>query len=289
LSFATVAALRGHAIILFEQKDKIGGQLNMANQIPGKEEFNETLRYYKRQLELTGVRVRLNTKASTANLIADNYDAVILASGVTPRKPEITGIDHPKVLNYVDVLLHKKAVGERVAIMGAGGIGFDVAQFITHPAEISSSLDVDEYLREWGVDKNYRLPGGLAPKQPRRPSSGRQVYLLQRKPDKMGASLGKTTGWIHRITLKQRNVIMINAVTYDKIDDSGLHITLKGEPRCLAVDTVIICAGQNPLRDLKHELENQGPPIHLIGGADLAVELDAKRAIDQGARLAATI
>ena len=289
LSFATVAALRGHLVTLFEKDGRIGGQMNMANQIPGKEEFNETLRYYKRQLELTGVRVRLNSPASAAGLLAEKYDAVILACGVIPRKPEITGIDHPKVMNYVDVLLHKKEVGRHVAIVGAGGIGFDVAQYITHPADISTSLNVDEFLKEWGVDKEYRLPGGLEAKRPQVSSSGRQVYLLQRKPDKMGATLGKTTGWIHRITLKQRNVIMINGVKYDKIDDDGLHISLKDEPRCLAVDTVIICAGQEPLRDLKDELENQGMPIHLIGGADLAVELDAKRAIDQGARLAAKI
>jgi len=289
LSAATVAARRGHDVTLFEQDEQIGGQMNLANQIPGKEEFNETLRYFKRQLELTGVRLRLNTRAAAPDLAAADFDAVILASGVTPRKPEISGIDHPKVINYVDVLRHNKPVGKHVAIIGAGGIGFDVAQYITHPAGMSTSLDVDEFLKEWGVDKDYRLPGGLEPKRPHVSSSGRQVYLLQRKPDKMGATLGKTTGWIHRITLKQRNVVMINGVTYDKIDDAGLHISLKGESRCLAVDTVIICAGQEPLRDLKDELERQGMPVHLIGGADLAVELDAKRAIDQGARLAAEI
>ncbi len=289
LSFATVAALRGHAITLFEQNDKIGGQLNMANQIPGKEEFNETLRYYMRQLELTGVRVRLNSRALAADLIAEKYDAVILASGVTPRTPEIAGSDSPNVLNYIDVLLHKKEVGAQVAIVGAGGIGFDVAQYLTHPAGISTSLDVAEFLKEWGVDKDYRLPGGLAQRRPPVPSCGRQVYLLQRKPDKMGATLGKTTGWIHRITLKQRGVIMINGVAYDKIDDDGLHITLKGKPQCLAVDSVILCAGQEPLRDLKEDLDRGGMPTYLIGGADLAVELDAKRAIDQGARLAAKL
>ena len=289
LSFATVAGLRGHDVTLFEKSRMIGGQMNMANQIPGKEEFNETLRYYERQLQITGVHTRMATKATAAELIAEGYAAVILASGVIPRKPEIDGIDHPKVLSYVDVLLHKKEVGEHVAIVGAGGIGFDVAQYITHPADVSTSLDRDEFLKEWGVDKTYRLPGGLDPKRPRVASSGRQVYLLQRKTDKMGATLGKTTGWIHRITLKQRNVAMINGVTYDKIDDYGLHISLKGKSRILEVDTVIICAGQEPLRDLKDELENQGMPLHLIGGADLAVELDAKRAIDQGSRLAARI
>jgi len=289
LSFATVASQRGHDVTLFEQDDKIGGQMNMANQIPGKEEFNETLRYYSRQLDITGVRCLLSTRASAADLIAAKYDAVILASGVIPRVPEINGIDHGHVLNYVDVLARKKDVGRRVAIVGAGGIGFDVAQYLTHPADISTSLDVEEFLKEWGVDKDYRLPGGLESKRPQPHASGRLVYLLQRKPDKMGATLGKTTGWIHRITLKQRKVNMINGVAHDKIDDDGLHITLKDEPRCLEVDSVIICAGQEPLRDLKDELDIAGVPTHLIGGADLAVELDAKRAIDQGARLAAKI
>jgi len=289
LSFSTIAALRGHDVTLFEQKDTVGGQMNMANQIPGKEEFNETIRYFKKQLELTGVRVRLNTKATADLLMAEGYDAVILASGVVPRRPKIAGIDHPKVLSYVDVLLHKKAVGERVAIVGAGGIGFDVAEYITHPAGVSTSLDRGAFLKEWGVDPDYNLPGGLAQSRPSVPSSGRQVYLLQRKPAKIGETLGKTTGWIHRVTLKQRNVVMLNGITYNKIDDTGLHIILKGAPEILAVDTVIICAGQEPLRDLKDSLDSEGMPLHLIGGAELAVELDAKRAIDQGARLAARI
>jgi 2,4-dienoyl-CoA reductase (NADPH2) len=289
LSFSTIAALRGHDVTLFEQKDTIGGQMNMANQIPGKEEFNETIRYFRKQLELTGVRVRLNKKATAADLVSEGYDAVILASGVVPRRPEIAGIDHPKVLSYVDVLLHKKAVGEQVAIVGAGGIGFDVAEYITHPAGVSTSLDREAFLKEWGVDRDYNLPAGLAKSRPPVPSSGRRVYLLQRKPAKMGETLGKTTGWIHRVTLKQRNVVMINNVTYDKIDDAGLHITLKGAPEVLEVDTVIICAGQESLRELKDSLKSEGMPLHLIGGAELAVELDAKRAIDQGARLAARI
>ena len=289
LSFAIVAASRGHDVTLFEKSDAIGGQLNLANQVPGKEEFNETLRYYKKQLELTGVHLRLNLNATAKQLIAEGYEAVILASGVVPRKPEIPGIDHNCVLSYVDVLRHKKKVGQRVAIVGAGGIGFDVAEYITHPAAVATSLDRKAFLNEWGVDMGYHFPGGLAQSRPAVPSSGRQVYLLQRKPTKMGETLGKTTGWIHRTTLKQRQVIMINGVTYDKIDDAGLHITFKGAREVLAVDTVIICAGQEPLRDLKDELENRGMSTHLIGGADLAVELDAKRAIDQGARLAAEI
>ncbi len=289
LSFATVAAQRGHRVVLFEQDDRIGGQLNMANQIPGKEEFNETLRYFRRQLELTGVRVHLNKQIKAGDLIAGDYDAVVIASGVTPRKPQIPGISHPMVLSYVDVLRDKKEVGKRVAIVGAGGIGFDVAHYLTHPAGVSSSLDVNEFLKEWGVDRNYQLPGGLDAKRAEIRSSGRQVFLLQRKTDKIGASLGKTTGWIHRVLLKQRQVTMINGVTYEKIDDDGLHIRRKDQTRCLAVDTVVICAGQESLRDLEAELKASGMPVHLIGGADLAVELDAKRAIDQGARLAAKI
>jgi 2,4-dienoyl-CoA reductase (NADPH2) len=288
LSFATVAARRGHEVTLFEQDPIIGGQFNMANQIPGKEEFNETLRYYKKQLSLTGVDTRLKAKATTEQLLGEKFDEVILATGVIPRTPDIEGIDHPKVLSYVDVLLHKRAVGRRVAIIGAGGIGFDVAQYITRQ-EVSTSLDLDAFLKEWGVDKEYRHPGGLLANRPQIPAAVRDVYLLQRKPSKIGETLGKTTGWIHRVNLKQRKVTMINGVTYNRINDRGLHVTIKDAPKVLEVDTVIICAGQEPLRDLKEELKNARMPVHLIGGADLAVELDAKRAIDQGARLAAEI
>jgi 2,4-dienoyl-CoA reductase (NADPH2) len=289
LSFATVAASRGHNVTLFEKDDTIGGQLNMARQVPGKEEFNETLRYFKKQLEIAGAELRLNREAKPDQLVAEGYDAVVLASGVIPRKPEIPGIDHASVLSYVDVLRYNKTVGKRVAIVGAGGIGFDVAEYVTHPAGVATSLDRGAYMNEWGVDMSYQFPGGLAQGRPEVHSSGRQVYLLQRKPSKMGETLGKTTGWIHRSTLKQRNVTMINGVAYDLIDDAGLHITLRGAREVLAVDTVIICAGQEPLRDLKEELNNRGMATYLIGGADLAVELDAKRAIDQGARLAAEI
>ena len=288
LSFSIVAAGRGHKITLFEKNDRIGGQLNLANQIPGKEEFNETLRYYRKQLNLCGVHVHLNRRASATQLLQGGFDEVILATGVTPRNPHIEGIDHTSVLSYVDVLLHKKEIGQRVAIVGAGGIGFDVAQFITSPQE-SSSLDRDAFLKEWGVDRSYRMPGGLMQEGPQCPVSGRQVYLLQRKKSKIGKSLGKTTGWIHRLILKRRNVIMLNAVSYSKIDDDGLHITLNGKPQILDVDTIIICAGQESQKELKTGLENARMAVHLIGGAALAVELDAKRAIDQGARLAAVI
>jgi 2,4-dienoyl-CoA reductase (NADPH2) len=246
------------------------------------------LRYYEKQLDLTGVETRLNTKATAVQLLENKFNEVILATGVRPRIPDIEGIDHPKVLSYVDVLLHKKPVGRRVAIVGAGGIGFDVAQYITHQ-DVSTSLDLDAFLKEWGVDKQYRHPGGLAPSRPRMAPSEREVYLLQRKTSKIGETLGKTTGWIHRITLKQRNVVMINGVTYTRIDDRGLHIIRKDKPELFEVDTVIVCAGQESLRDLKDGLEGQGMTVHLIGGAELAVELDAKRAIDQGARLAAKI
>lgn len=288
LSCSTVAAHRGHSVTLFEQNAAIGGQFNMANQIPGKEEFNETLRYYKIQLKLTGVDTRLNSKAAARHLLAEKYDEVVVASGVTPRTPDIEGIDRPDVLSYVDVLLHKKTVGRRVAIIGAGGIGFDVAQYVTHQGP-STSLDRNAFLKEWGVDRDYNHPGGLTATRPPMPRVEREVYLLQRKTNKIGETLGKTTGWIHRVNLKQRNVAMINGVTYTKIDDRGLHIILKDTPKVLEVDTVIICAGQEPLRDVKDELESRGMPVHLIGGADFAVELDAKRAIDQGARLAAKL
>jgi 2,4-dienoyl-CoA reductase (NADPH2) len=288
LSCSTVAAERGHAVTLFEQNPTIGGQFNMANQIPGKEEFNETLRYYEKQIARTGVEARLNAKATARILLAEKFDEIILASGVTPRVPEIEGIDSPKVLSYVDVLLNKKPVGRQVAIIGAGGIGFDVAVYVTQQ-HISTSLDQNAFFKEWGVDQDYENPGGLAASRPQMPAPEREVYLLQRKTGKIGETLGKTTGWIHRVTLKQRNVAMINGVTYNRIDDRGLHITLRDAPRVLEVDTIIICAGQEPLKDLKEELENEGMPVHLIGGADLAAELDAKRAIDQGARLAAEL
>lgn len=288
LSFSAIAASRGHQVTLFEKSHQMGGQLNIANQIPGKEEFNETLRYFKKQLELHGVTTCLNTDVTAKKLDDEGYREVVLATGVTPRKPEIRGIDHPCVLSYLDVLLHKKRVGDRVAIIGAGGIGFDVAVYLTHEGQ-STSLEGDAYLEEWGIDKDYQSPGGLSASGVKPRSSGRTVYLLQRKSSKIGETLGKTTGWIHRLALKMRGVVMINGATYNRIDDDGLHITVRDKERLLEVDTVVVCAGQEPLRNLEKELKPTGIPVHLIGGAEKAVELDAKRAIAQGAKLAASI
>jgi len=288
LSFAIAAAMRGHAVTLFDKNDRIGGLLSAAVEVPGKEEFKETLRYFRKQLELNRVDLRLNCEASAKQLLAGGYDEVVLAAGVIPRIPNIEGINHPKVMTYMDVLTKKKEAGPRVAIIGAGGIGFDVAEYLTHEG-ISTSLDRDAFLREWGIDREYRLPGGLSETAPQPKDSPRKVFLLQRKKSKIGDSLGKTTGWIHRATLENRNVSMMKGVTYHKIDDKGLHITVNEEKRILEVDTVVICAGQESRRELLGELERGGMKVHVIGGADVAAELDAKRAIDQGARLAAAI
>ncbi|MFD5427594.1 FAD-dependent oxidoreductase [Streptomyces sp. NPDC127084] len=284
LSFAVSAAERGHEVTLFDAADEIGGQLNVAKRIPGKEEFEETLRYFRTQLELRGVEVRLGTFA-TPELLA-GYDEVVIATGVSPRTPDIEGADHPSVLSYLDVLRDGAQVGERVAVVGAGGIGFDVAEFLTDGGE-GASLDAETYFRQWGVDTAYGTPGGL--RAPERPKPPRAVHLLQRKTTKVGAGLGKTTGWIHRTELRHRGVTMVAGVTYDRIDDEGLHITVDGTSTVLDVDTVVLCAGQEPQRDLYEELSAAGHTVHLIGGADVAAELDAKRAIDQGTRLAASL
>lgn len=288
LACATVAAERGHQVTLFDGADEIGGQFNVAKRIPGKEEFHETLRYFRRMLEKWRVAVKLGVRVDARQLLDEGYDEVVLATGVVPRIPDIEGVNHPKVIGYLDALLGRKPVGRRVAILGAGGIGFDVAEFVTQKGP-SASLDRELFMEEWGVDLKVAHRGGIAGMEANPPESPREVYLLQRKTSKPGKNLGKTTGWIHRASLKQRKVQMIPGVSYRKIDDRGLHLTLNGEERVLDVDTVILCTGQEPLRDLQAALIEGGARVHLIGGADVAVELDAKRAIDQGSRLAATL
>ncbi|MEW1901663.1 NADPH-dependent 2,4-dienoyl-CoA reductase [Streptomyces sp. NPDC086147] len=284
LACAVSAAERGHAVTLFDAAAEIGGQLNVAKRVPGKDEFDETLRYFRVQLDERGVEVRLNTPVAASDL--DGYDEVVVATGVSPRTPAIEGVDHPSVVSYLDVLRDGAPVGERVAVIGAGGIGFDVAEFLTDGGE-GASRDPETYFRQWGVDTSYENRGGL--RTPERNAPPRQVHLLQRKESKVGAGLGKTTGWIHRTELKHRGVAMVAGVTYDRIDDEGLHVTIGGEARLLPVDTVVLCAGQEPRRDLYEELVAAGRTAHLIGGADVAAELDAKRAVDQGTRLAAAL
>ena len=286
LACAVTAAERGHAVTLFEAAAEIGGQFNLAKQIPGKEEFHETIRYFNRQIQLRGIDLRLNTMATAELLAAEAYAEVVLATGVTPRIPELDGVDHPSVLNYVEVLREKKTVGTRVAILGAGGIGFDVAEYITAHGT-SATLVPEKFYKEWGIDTDYAGPGGITDPDPQRPD--RRVSLFQRKDSKVGAGLGKTTGWIHRTTLKAKGVHMVPGVEYRKIDDAGLHLSINGTDTVLAVDTVILCTGQDPRRELQAALEATGAVVHLIGGADVAAELDAQRAIDQGTRLAAAI
>ncbi|MET7851796.1 NADPH-dependent 2,4-dienoyl-CoA reductase [Streptomyces avermitilis] len=284
LACAVSAAERGHDVTLFDAASEIGGQLNVARKVPGKQEFDETLRYFRTQLEQHGVDVRLNTRVTSEQVAA--YDEVVVATGVSPRTPGIPGIDHPSVLGYLDVLRDGAPVGDRVAILGAGGIGFDVAEYLTDSGD-KASEDPATYFRSWGVDMDYRAPGGLG--APERPAPPRTVHLLQRKTSKVGAGLGKTTGWIHRTELKHRGVTMVPGVQYDRIDDAGLHITVDGHSQVLEVDTVVLCTGQDPRRDLYQELIAAGHRAHLIGGADVAAELDAKRAIKQGTELAAAL
>ncbi|ACR01099.1 crotonase/enoyl-CoA hydratase family protein [Thauera aminoaromatica] len=285
LAFATTAAERGHKVVLFEAGARIGGQFNIAMQIPGKEEFAETLRYFGRRIEQTGVALKLNTRVSAAEL-AGKFDEVVLATGIVPRVPEIEGVDHPKVLGYLDVLRDSKPVGRRVAILGAGGIGFDVAEYLSHEG-ISPSLAPAKFYAEWGIDARYANRGGLT--RPQLETAPREIVLLQRKASKVGEGLGKTTGWIHRTALKNRGVRMIAGVTYRRIDDAGLHVSIGGKDEVLAVDNVILCTGQEPQRELQAALVEAGMRVHLIGGADVAAELDAKRAIKQGIELAARI
>src|SRR5450830_1582078 len=286
LSFAVTAAERGHRVTLFDAAAEIGGQFNIAKQVPGKEEFHETLRYFKRQLELKKVDLRLNTRVDVAGLQAGGFDQIVLATGVVPRTPAIEGIGHPKVLGYLDVLRDHRPVGRSVAVIGAGGIGFDVSEVLTHAGD-SASQNPAKFYAEWGIDPRYAQAGGLA--RPQVEPSPRQVHLLQRKDSKVGDQLGKTTGWIHRSALKARRVAMTNSVAYQKIDDAGLHIPVDGQPQVLAVDNVVVCAGQEPQRELYEGLQAAGCSVHLIGGADVAAELDAKRAIHQGTTLAARI
>lgn len=284
LAFATTAAERGHAVTLFDADDKIGGQFNIAKQVPGKEEFYETLRYFGRRIEQTGVDLRLNTRVTADDLTG--FDEVVLATGIAPRTPAIEGVDGANVLSYLDVLRDKKPVGEKVAIIGAGGIGFDVAEYLVHEGT-SPSQDIDLFNTEWGVDSTYADAGGLKTPKPHAPA--RHVTLVQRKTSKVGAGLGKTTGWIHRAGLVAKGVTMIPGATYDLIDAKGLHITLDGQPHLIEADTIVLCAGQDPERSLHAVLTEAGASVHLIGGADVAAELDAKRAINQGTVLAAAI
>ncbi len=286
LAFAVTAAERGHHVTLFESAAEIGGQFNLAKQIPGKEEFHETIRYFVRQIQLRGIDLRLNTRASAETLLAGNFDEVVLATGVIPRIPDFDGVDHPSVMSYLDVLRDKKHVGTNVAILGAGGIGFDVAEYITQHGT-SATLVPEKFYREWGIDPHYTGAGGITTPKPER--TDRRVGLFQRKETKVGAGLGKTTGWIHRTALKARGVQMVPGVEYQRIDDAGLHLRVNGTDTVLAVDTVILCTGQEPQRELHAGLEAGGAVVHVIGGADVAAELDAKRAIDQGTRLAARI
>ncbi|WP_419420353.1 FAD-dependent oxidoreductase [Legionella sp. D16C41] len=282
LSFAATAAERGHAVTLFERRNKLGGQFNLAKVVPGKEVFQKTIDYYTYQLEKFAVDIRLNTAADIEML--KEYDEIVLATGIKPRTPTIPGIEHIKVMSYVDVLEGRKIPGLRVAIIGAGGIGFDVAEWLTHEPNTSS---LEEFYNEWGIDITGTYRGGI--KKPAVEHTNREVFLLQRKKEKLGKRLGKTTGWVHRLSLKHRSVKMLSGVEYIKIDDEGLHIQIDGQPKLLAVDSVIICAGQEELRELFVPLREANCNVHLIGGAFKALELDARHAIDQACRLAALL
>jgi 2,4-dienoyl-CoA reductase (NADPH2) len=286
MAFSAFAGRRGHQVTLFESRPTLGGQFDLAWRIPGKSEYRETIRYFEGELEEAGVSIRLKTQADAELLLAEDFDEIVIATGIKPRAISIVGASHPSVVSYVDVLRGMAPVGERVAIIGAGGIGFDVATFITN--EESPDADPrDEFFRHWGIDVDPHVPGGV--RAPAKLGSARRVYLLQRKTDKVGTGLGLTTGWIHRAHVAARGVEMVSGVTYDAIDDEGLHITVNGRAKTLDVDTVVVCAGQLPARDIYDELLARGIPAHLIGGASVAAELDAKRAIREGAELASTI
>ncbi len=286
LTFATLAAERGHEVHLFEASPEIGGQLNLAKQIPGKEEFHETIRYFNTRIEETGVQLHLNTRFGKDVYDQNGFDEVVVATGILPRKIDMPGIDHEKVCSYVDVLTGKVKAGEKVAIIGAGGIGFDVAEFLSHQGE-PTSLNTKAFMEEWGVDMDYLTGGAL--KEPAQETSPRKIWMMQRSKGKMGAKLGKTTGWIHRAALVKKEVTMMNNVTYQRIDDQGLHIESRGKTTVLDVDTIVICAGQVSFNELHDQLKEQGVKSYLIGGAFEAREIDAKRAIRQAAELAAEV
>ena len=288
LAYATVAAERGHCVTLYDAGSEIGGQFNLAKQVPGKEEFYETLRYYSRMLEVHHVDVRLNTKVCAEDLKNGGYDHVVVATGITPRTPEIDGIDHPKVVSYVDVIRGNVAVGKKVAVMGAGGIGFDVSELIMHKG-VSAAMDKEVFAREWGIDFTNHPRGGVTGVVPQVEAADRQVFLLQRKSTPVGRGLGKTTGWTHRMSLAKRGVQMMNGIEYNRVDDQGLHISIEGVPQVLDVDTVIVCAGQVPKRALYDELADSSIATSLVGGAYEASELDAKTAIKQASELAAAV
>lgn len=292
MAAATVAAERGHAVTLYDADDKIGGQFNIAKQIPGKSDFNETMRYFGKMIEKYGVTLKLGTRATAESLLAEAYDEVIVATGINPRTPAISGVEHKKVLNYLDVIRDKKKVGKRVAIIGAGGIGFDVGEYLVHKHAKNEEAEKQQWYKEWGVDTDLAHRSGVVAAEVAEPE--REVFLLQRKESSVGKGLGKTSGWVHRAILKMKGVEMLAGCQYEHIDDQGLHIIVNGEARVLDVDHVVICAGQESNRALADELiaggaETRGMNVHVIGGADLASELDAKRAINQGSRLAAEI
>ncbi|GBR01549.1 NADPH-dependent 2,4-dienoyl-CoA reductase [Acetobacter oeni] len=286
LSCATTAARRGHDVTLYEAATEIGGQFNIAKKIPGKEEFHNTLAYFRRQIELTGVKLLSGIRVGAEILSVGSFDEIVLATGVTPRIPNIEGIGLAKVLTYAEVVRDERIVGQRVAVIGAGGIGFDVSEYLSRSSE-SETLNPARFNARWGIDTEYRLPGGLGSEcvEP----SAREITMLQRKPGKTGEGLGRTTGWIHRAELKARRVMTMSGVTYRRIDEAGLHVAIAGQDRMIPADTVVLCAGQESLRELYQPLSDAGCIVHLIGGADVAVELDARRAIDQGVRLAALL
>ncbi|MCL7762928.1 NADPH-dependent 2,4-dienoyl-CoA reductase [Polaribacter sp. Z014] len=288
LAAATIAAQRGHIVTLFDADKEIGGQFNIAKQIPGKEEFYETLRYFNKQIELHNVTVVLNTRVSVEGLKESDFDEIVIATGIKPRELKIEGINHPKVLSYIDVLKLKKPVGKRVAVIGAGGIGFDVSEYLTHEGE-ATSLNIDAWLKEWGIDKSLEARAGIEEVKPEFEPSPREVFMFKRSKGKFGGNLGKTTGWIHRSTLKKKKVQFIGEVSYTKIDDEGLHYVQNEEAKILKVDNIVICAGQVPFKELYQPLLDINKKVHVIGGADFASELDAKRAINQGVRLAAKL